>query len=362
MKERNKKSRSSNRKYTNIEDPYAKDPVRDPDLIYHGISPCNAELPSDLLMNSWITPNEIWYIRNHHPVPQIDIENFRLNIEKFDSSSNSLSYTLNELKEKFNIKSVISTMQCGGNRRGGLNSLDKTSGTAWNCGAISNAKWSGVTLLDVLNIDPVKDQELLKKYNHIIFESIDGMKASIPIEKGLNPFGDVILAYSMNDEDIPPDHGYPLRVIVPGYVGVRNVKWINKIILSEDEADGTWQKGLSYKGLAPYIKDAKDIDLNKVYPINEPPVQSFIVSQDTKNIKGIAWSGGGRNINRVDVSLDDGKTWNQAILKEGSEQPYGKAWAWTFWEYPLKSDQRVETIVCRAVESSYNIQSDLNTL
>jgi sulfite oxidase len=88
---------------------------------------------------------------------------------------------------------------------------------------------------------------MLKTAAHVKVEATDGFKVSIPIEKALNNFGDVLLAYEMNGEDIPRDHGYPIRLIVPGYVGVRNIKWVKSIEISDEEMDSEWQRGISYK-------------------------------------------------------------------------------------------------------------------
>jgi sulfite oxidase len=95
-------------------------------------------------------------------------------------------------------------------------------------------------------------------------ESLDGMKASINMEKVTNPYGDVIIAYEMNDEALPRDHGFPLRVIVPGYAAVRNVKWLSKIEISKSEAEGAWQEVLNHKILPPSVTDAKNVDLKKM--------------------------------------------------------------------------------------------------
>ena len=186
--------------------------------------------------------------------------------------------------------------------------------------------------------------------------------------------GDVLLAYEMNGEPLPPDHGHPLRVIVPGHVGVRNIKWVNKIVASAVEADGVWQRGMAYKAFGPDVTSLDGIDLDKYAAIQEMPVQSAILSPQpnakvleggpdaTVEVKGFAWSGGGRGIVRVDVSADDGQTWTTATLCEGSEQPMHRAWAWTFWEaeVPLAkgSDAQAATLVCKAVDASHNTQPE----
>ena len=139
-----------------------------------------------------------------------------------------------------------------------------------------------------------------------------------------------------------------------------------KITVSDVEAEGIWQRGISYKGLPHYIKDAKDIEIDKLAAIQELPVQSCIVDIRQKDqsvtVKGFAWSGGGRGIIRVDISCDGGKTWNIASLKEGSDQKINKAWAWTFWEYNLtiqdKDKDKEIQFVCKATDSSYNSQPE----
>lgn len=347
-------------KYKDTVDPYLNDPIRDPELKFHSVSPCIAETPKDLIMDNWITPNELWYVRNYQPVPDINIKDYKINITNKDFK---LSLSIDDIKQKLKNKKVISTIQCGGNRRGDLNVIDKTLGTPLNIGAISTAEWEGVLLRDLLLLSNVTDEDVLSgKVKHIQFEGEDGVKSSIPVEKAMNLYGDVLLAYKMNGEDIPRDHGYPLRLIVPGHVGIRNTKWIKNITISEEESEGTWQRGISYKGVPHYIKDVKHVDLNNIASVQEMPVQSCIVDVNKENdilkVKGFAWSGGGRGIIRVDVSPDDGNTWKMAKLKDGSDQPLNRAWAWTFWEVEIDPKKYKNKIYCKATDSSYNVQPE----
>ena len=107
------------------------------------------------------------------------------------------------------------------------------------------------------------------------------MRASIPIEKALSPFGDVLLAYEMNDcEELPRDHGYPLRVIVPGHVGVRNVKWLSKIKLCSEEADGPWNRGIAYKGFGPGYSSVEGLNIDSVPTMQEMPIQSVVAEAE----------------------------------------------------------------------------------
>jgi len=355
-------------------DPYDEDPERHPGLLFHNNKPCNAELPIELMLDSWITPNALWFIRHHHPVPHIDHKEYRLNIGGLGTKSILLD--LEDLKSHFEAHEVTTTVQCGGNRRADMNTVHETSGIAWGVGAISCACFKGVYLRDILTYSGLMTPGTAAQngVQHVVFHGYDGMQASIPIEKALSPYGDVLLAYEMNGEPLPPEHGAPLRLVVPGHVGVRNVKWVSKIVTSTEEAEGTWQRGIAYKGFSPMVRSLSQWDAQAVEAltsVQEQPVTSVIVTPkegyveefDDVTVTGYAWSGGGRGIVRVDVSADAGKTWTTAELKEGSEQHKSRAWAWTFWEaeVPLpagaKPGDRLE-VVCKATDAAYNCQPE----
>jgi sulfite oxidase len=356
-------------------DPYDQDPDRHPGLIFHNNKPCNAEVPVELMMDSWLTPNPVWFIRHHHPVPVIDAGKYRLQISGF---AKPINLTLEDLKSRFLKKEVVSTIQCGGNRRSEMDKVEKTSGIPWGIGACSTARWGGVYLREVLMHCIGLSLEAVECNNvrHVIFHGLDDMQASIPIEKALSPYGDVLLAYEMNGEPLPPEHGYPIRLVAPGVVGVRNVKWVGRIEVSSVEAQGPWQRGIAYKGFSPNVKafdrpgSPSRLEIEQVLSIQEMPIQSSIISPkpgatvtlDDIEIRGFAWSGGGRGIVRVDVSADDGQTWWTADLLDGSEQHPTRAWAWTFWEavVPVPDELRGKevTIMCKATDSSYNCQPE----
>ncbi len=470
-------------------DPYEHEPERNSKLIVHGDTPMNAEVPNDEITERYLTPNELFYIRHHHPVPYLsgkELEEFRLEVdltlmfpdalekkrraaeggdddeddEEMDlsattavdivrrettdtttssSCSNSVvaKLSLDQIKSLPKVE-LVSTLQCSGNRRGGFNGLRQTSGTPWGQGAISTAKWGGARLIDILMLameqvtsDDDKEKNKLKnekdgkgglietlhslqalindhpELQHLRFESLDGMLASIDANKGLNPFGDVIVAYEMNGEDLPRDHGYPLRVIVPGYAAVRNVKWLKKLELAEEEAEGTWQRGLNYKILPPTVLDAKEVDLSVMPGLSEECVFSGITKVENLShteirptsitaleedifdssmsmaasfqgsrtptpltpgeivlvkTSGWAYAGGGRNIVRVDVTGNNGKSWQTATITEGSNQPLRRAWAWVFWECEVPAivceDGVSVELACKGVDMAFNTQPE----
>ena len=353
------------------EGPYANDPERTPILKINTKEPFNAETPTVLLNTEFITPNNLFFVRNHLPVPVVDPDKFVLEVQVPDGEL--IRFTLDDLKAKFKHYTITSAIQCAGNRRIELGKIKQVKGISWTGGAMGNATWTGVRLRDVLLHAGVKDGEEFE-VQHIHLEGLDNNPltgerygASIPIKKAMDIRGDCILAFEMNGEAIPRDHGYPLRAIVPGTVGARNVKWLTRVAASDKEYDGFWQQR-DYKGFSPSI-DWHNVDFCTAPAIQELPVQSLICSppdgssvdahSSEVHVSGIAWSGGGRGIVRVDVSSDGGKTWHVADLGSGKEQKGDRAWAWTLWEatVPLPSEGNAE-LICKAVDMSYNVQPD----
>lgn len=358
------------KKESSKDDPYANDPKRHPALIPSSEKPYNAEPPVSLLIQDFLTPNDLFFVRNHLPVPTVDIKSYKLDIST-EGKSKSKTLTLDVLKKKFPSKTVSTTIQCAGNRRSDMVKIKPVKGLNWGIAAISTAEWTGPTLYDVLrycgiDLDTVDCE-------HIQFEGMDTgpdgttYGASIPIEIARMLKHDIILAYKMNGEDIPQDHGYPVRIIIPGIVGARQVKWLNKIIVSKDESMSHWQRR-DYKGFNSSI-DWHNVDFDKSEAIQFLPVQSAICEpedgqmlddNEEVTVKGYAWSGGGRGINRVDVSADGGKTWVSAELEPNGQTHY-KSWAWTFWEVTVpipKNHKGKLELICKACDAQYNVQPD----
>ncbi|KAI1050733.1 hypothetical protein LB507_009431 [Fusarium sp. FIESC RH6] len=373
-----------------IEDPFADDPARHPALVTMTAKPRNAETPAYAMTNEFLTPNDLFYVRNHMWVPKIaeNGNNHNLTIELPDGTTKE--YTLGDLKSRFKSHKVTAALQCSGNRRRHMNegSGRKTNGLPWTTGAISNACWEGVLLSDVLadaGFDVRSGLTGESEAKHVQFNGLEAYGASIPIKKAIDPQGDVILAYGMNGQALPRDHGFPLRAIVPGHVAARSVKWLNHVTLSDEESTSQWQRR-DYKCFGP---NQTQVDWDKAPAIQEMPVQSAITTCKlgdwTKNnntytkpasLTGYAYSGGGRAIVRVDVSADNGKTWSQASIipdcstKEGEQSPcFGHAaWAWRRWKFegPVPLDafettepgKRCATFVVKATDEAYNTQPE----
>ncbi|XP_078033227.1 sulfite oxidase [Augochlora pura] len=349
-------------------DPYANEPKRHKALKINGHKPFCAEPPSSLLAEGFLTPTELFYVRNHLPVPEIDPKTYTLELAVEEETQKCLSFDDIKKYPKYTITSAI---MCGGNRRSEMAQAKPLKGLSWSVGAVGNATWTGARLCDILKDMKINEDD----YNHVQFEGSDvdpsgaPYGASIPISKAMNPRADVILAYEMNGQPISRDHGFPIRVIVPGVVGARNVKWLDKIIISKEESHSQWQRG-DYKGFSPST-DWDDVDFSKAPAIQEMPVVSAICTPESMetvkvndgkiNVKGYAWSGGGRKIIRVDVTNDQGETWHTANLHaEDTNAKEGRYWSWTLWsiDLPVQSTWKESEIWAKAVDASYNVQPE----
>ncbi|KAJ8904810.1 hypothetical protein NDN08_001325 [Rhodosorus marinus] len=352
----------------NESDPYANDPARSPLLTVRGHKPFNAEPPLELL-DSEITPNDLFYVRNHLPVPKIEGKDYKLEIVHRDGRTSEL--TLADLENKFKPHDVTATIMCAGNRRNEMDSIKKVKGGYWDAGAISTARWTGALLSDVLEELGITEEGV----EHIQFEGLDKDSttqtiygASIPADIAMDKKCEVLLAYKMNDEPIPADHGYPIRAVVPGVVGARNVKWVGKIVASDKESDSHWQQN-DYKGFNSSI-DWHNVDFSAAPAIQELPVISAICSAriegDEVVAQGYAYSGGGRGIIRVDVTADNGNSWEVAELSPADpNQKRNRVYGWTLWSATLKLPECGKTVEdgclvvrSRAVDSQYNLQPE----
>lgn len=298
----------------------------------------------------------------------MDIKTYEIELE-IEGEKKSIRLTMDDLR-KFPEHTVTATVMCGGNRRSEMTKVKPVKGLNWGPSAVGNAEWTGVRLRDVLAKHGIKSDEV----KHVHFEGLDHdptftpYAASIPLSMAMNERGDVLLAYKMNGTELSRDHGYPIRVIVPGVVGARNVKWLGKIVVSAVESDSHWQQN-DYKGFSPST-DWDTVDFSKSPAIQNMPVTSAICSPKNgegmkldsdgmMTVKGYAWSGGGNRIVRVDVTADGGKTWQCAELQQDNA-PSGRHFGWTLWSARIpvpESGSHVE-ICSKAVDSNYNVQPE----
>ena len=270
-----------------------------------------------------ITPNNEFYITTYSDnVPAIDPKTFRLRVEGLVGQPYTLG--MKELEEMHD-KDEFVTLECIGNPVGG--------------NAISNALWEGVTLKKI--IDRASPKTGIVK---TAFFAEDGYSDSIPY--GLSLSEDVFLAYKMNGEPLPPQHGFPLRVIVPGIYGMKNVKWLSKIELVNYDFKGYWEKrGWSDEAVIPIMSEVLMPMDGKTVPLG-----NYVIG-------GVAFAGR-HGISRVQVSLDDKRTWHEAEIKP----PLSK-WAWVLWRYDWKPAGRGDyTITVRGIDRAGKVQESPSLL
>jgi sulfite oxidase len=303
-------------------------------LIVRTERPFNAETPLGVLCRSHVTPTELFFIRSHGEVPDVDTAAYRLTVA--GDVRQPLSLSLRELRDRFPPVSVTATIACAGNRRSELNRIAPVAaGIPWGPGAIGNGVWTGARLADVLAAAGAGADG-----RHVAFSGLDHavvedrtepFAGSIPIEKALAP--DVLLAYELNGEALPPEHGFPLRVVVPGYVGARSVKWLGAISVQQEGSTSFFQ--------------VRDYALGGE-PLGEQVLSSAICTADADDVAGYAVAGAGRRLERVEVSADGGRSWTAASLDEHSGEP----WSWRLWHADVDLGSGAHELVVRASDGT----------
>ncbi|KAF2150810.1 hypothetical protein K461DRAFT_228984 [Myriangium duriaei CBS 260.36] len=345
-----------------------------------GQHPMNAEPNFTALFEAgMITPNELHYVRSHGGVPRLFWETHIL-----DVNDGKLRLTMDDLADRFEPINVAMAMGCDAVRRGEMNKIRKTKGFSWGPGAISNAYWKGARLCEVLAAAGVSREHVdPHKRLYVHFEGADHpsegkYQTSISLEHVMDPHNDVILAYEMNNTPLPPDHGFPVRVVVPGYVGARCVKWLARVWISNKE-NGSHYHIWDNRVLPSFIteKDGEfaqtmfrhpdtacyEQNLNSIIarPAQDEKIEvEELLKKKTYRVQGIAYDGGGHQVQRVEVSIDEGKTWLYAIRKfpEKPVRNGNKFWTWCFWHVDIDAMHfaRAESIVVRAFNVFKNTQ------
>jgi sulfite oxidase len=328
------------------------------DLIVHEQDPFNAETSPAALAEGPLTATDAFYVRDHGDVPEVDTGAWRLRVGGL--VERELELSLSTLREAFREHEVTATLQCAGNRRAGLIAVRDIPGEApWGPGATGTATWSGVALADVLAL-----AEPLPTTLHVGFEGDDmcpeaGERGelfggSIPLSKARRP--EVLLAWSMNGEPLLPVHGAPLRVVVPGYIGARSVKWLSRIELRAEPWTGYFQHvvyRLLPEDAAPGPGAGMPLGLVALNADILSPADGSTVPAGPVEVRGYAFAGGERYVARVDVSLDGGSSWRQAELLDDLGP-----WAWRQWRTTVSLEPGAHEILVRAWDSSAATQPD----
>ncbi|SFJ43579.1 sulfite oxidase [Planctomicrobium piriforme] len=305
-------------------------------LIIREKEPLNLEFPFSNLQTV-ITPTNQFFVRSHFPVPSISAEDWRLEVTGEVDAPFKLSY--DELR-RLPAETRSATIECAGNGRAFL--VPKAKGVLWETGAVGNANWTGVRLSTVLQRAGVKPQAL-----EAVFQGADSgvseepkspgviyFERSLPLTKANRP--EVLLAYQMNGQDLTREHGFPVRLVVPGWFGMASVKWLNKITLTATPFNGFWQT-LEYA----YFQDSPGgpslVALSEMAvkaTIAQPVFHETIASRTVARVCGAAWSGE-NEIDSVELSMDGGTRWVTAQLL-GEPVPY----SWRLWEYDWQTPAR----------------------
>ena len=332
-----------------------------PEMIVLNDRPINAETPAHLL-NDKLTPNDLFFVRNNGLPPRSPDKSTWLLEIGGNSVMRKVKFTIEELKSKFEVVSLNLTLECGGNGRKEFNPPAK--GNQWGTGAVGCAKWTGVRLKDVLEHVGIKSNAVYLAYygadTHLSGDpNKDPISRGVPIEKALEQ--ESLIAWSMNDEDIPLLNGYPLRLVFGGYPASCSGKWLNKIMIINKVHDGQKMLGSSYRipcdPVAPGTK-VKDEDM---CIIEEMPVKSLISYPKTGAtlklaqklpIAGHAWTSAS-NISKVEYSIDFGQTWNSCNLSQSDNR-----YAWQHFDAKVSFPQLgYYEIWARATDSNGQTQA-----
>jgi DMSO/TMAO reductase YedYZ molybdopterin-dependent catalytic subunit len=314
--------------------------------------PENSETPLEGV-RSWVTPNRLFFVRNHFEVPAIDPGSWRLSVSGCVEQPAEWSWDdLSALPER----SVFATVECAGNGRSFL--TPHVHGVQWGAGAVGHAEWTGVPLRLVLQKARVRPEAL-----EVLFEGADvgtepgqpepmAFARSLPMDKALDP--DTVLAVRMNGELLEPSHGAPVRLLVPGWYGVASVKWLRRIEVLDRPFHGYFQS-TKYTVQRPSDGGVEQVVVGPMALKSEiiRPHPGEVLGVGTNRLFGVAWAGP-EAVSVVEISTDGGQTWGRAELI-GPQVRY----SWTLWEYLWEvAEPGRYQLLARAVSVSGQVQPD----
>ena len=323
----------------------------EPPLIVVKDEPYNAEAPLFALREPR-TPTRHFYVRNHFAMAAPDAAGWRLWVE--GSVEQPFSIALEEL-QALPARTLTVTLECAGNDRIGLAPLPK--GEPWASGAVSTAIWRGAPLRDLLERAGLRSTavEVLcegeDRGTPEGSEEVVPFARSLPLDKARDP--DTLLAYELNGEPLPREHGGPVRLLVPGWYGMASVKWLTRIAALERPFAGYYQAG-AYVLERPGRDDKEPLSTMRVKSLITSPAPGAALPLEPLTISGLAWSGQGR-ISRIEVSTEGEGEWQPARLT-GEATPY----AWQQWEFTWEpSRPGRHALRVRATDERGNTQPDV---
>ncbi|KAF1949020.1 hypothetical protein CC80DRAFT_430120 [Byssothecium circinans] len=375
---------------------------RDPRLIrLTGVHPFNVEAPlTDLFNEGFLTSPELFYVRNHGAVPVVreeEIPDWEFTVEGM--VANPLKITLKELLSEYDNVTYPITLVCAGNRRKEQNVVRKSKGFSWGPAGLSTALFTGVVMKDVL-----ERARPLRRAKYVCMEGADKLPngyygTSVKLNWAMDPNRGMMLAHKMNGEMLRPDHGLPLRAVIPGQIGGRSVKWLKKLIVTAEPSDNWYH--IYDNRVLPTMVDPDEAAKNEtwwkderyaIYDLSPNSATAFPAHNETialpsttssesesesYNLRGYAYSGGGRRITRVQVSLDQGKTWRHANITYAEDKYRSDSlsdtrlfggrldmdwretcFCWCFWDLGVSVQElkNAGEFVVRAMDESMNVQ------
>ena len=305
-------------------------------------------------MQGLITPRHLFFVRNNSVSQDLDASDWQLSVEG-DAITQPLELSYDQIRN-LPSRTLVSYLECAGNHRAMFDIVlgRAAQGTQWMTGAIGNGEWTGVSLRDVLTLAGIKDSAVSVL---LIGQDTDspegGFRRVVPVEKAMHP--DTLLAYALNGDLLPKDHGYPLRALLPGWVGSSSIKWLNRIIVSSDQL---WTRN----NTTSYVLISDD------YPTDGEAHGEVVTTQNIKSALALPWpaelpEGSHRihgyahspagSITVVEWSDDSGSTWNPATVLEPQVQ-----YSWARFEFTWNARTGEHTIMTRAIDVQGNTQPD----
>lgn len=321
-------------------------------MILHNDRPEDLETPLSYF-NTWLTPNDSFFVRQHIPRPTVHENSYRLTVN--GKVSKELQLTVGDL-HKLTSYTVPATLECTGNGRAFYR--PRVAGVQWSRGAIGNAEWSGPRLSEVLKLAGADLSAPFVEVNGAdvgVAKTPDFIR-SFPMRKALHPA--TLLALKMNGETIPTLHGFPVRLIVPGWDGTSWVKWVTRLSVATEPDRGFFMNP-AYRLPKYALPPGTPPNPAELEVIEGMPVKSSITAPSDQDrvrpgpmvIRGFAWAGEQR-ITKVEISTDGGSRWMDAQLS-----PQDMRFAWRLWKLDWTPPQRgYYTLMSRATDSAGRVQ------
>ena len=282
-------------------------------LIVRAARPQDLETPVALL-DTWITPNDRFFVRSHLYTPEIDLRAWRLTVD--GEVERPLSLTFDDLRALPQV-TMTATLECAGNGR--ANFTPPVAGVQWQKGAVGTARWTGARLADVLGRAGVKasGRFVLLDGADVPLGAMPDFVRQVPMNKAMD--ADTLIAYEMNGSPIPVPNGFPVRAMVPGWEGAYSMKWLTGLRVLAEGHDSFWIK-TAYRYPTRPVAPGAAVPPEQMAPVAGLAVKSLITSPSEGGkatgvvpIRGLAWAGEA-NITGVDISTDGGSTWAAARL------------------------------------------------